>query len=284
MKKPARNIGAKAFAWYREPLTLGIATLVLLIAGVNIATRLADAEKAGQQLVWQNPTLTELSSAVVLLLILPLLFEFFERLPVNRQNWLRQLPTYVVASLVFSAVHVFLMVMIRKLFWPLLFDGRYQFFGDILAESLYEYRKDATTFILFLVLFIFSRQLRQARAVQGAAESVTLKSGATTILLPPGDFLYARSAGNYAEITSLSGTQLARITLADLEKRLRASACDAVRIHRSCLVNRTAITETTPITGGDLMVKLRNGERLRASRRYKDKLETPQSILGGGQP
>ena len=81
-------------------------------------------------------------------------------------------------------------------------------------------------------------------------------------------------ACNYAQITSLSATQLARITLAELEALLQANGCDAVRIHRSCIVNRAAILETTPIAGGDLTVKLRGGENLRASRRYKDKLSS----------
>ncbi len=269
------NYRRLAKARTRDPLIYSIAVITLVIAAINVSIKLSDAAGFGAPLVWQNPVTTEYSSVAALILILPLLFAFFDTRPLSLNNWHQQLLPYIAASLLFSLAHVFLMVGMRIAVWPLLFDAPYRFFAGGPGALLYEYQKDLVTFATFLLIAQLQRQMIAARAAgqqPKPSEPVTLKSGAATILLQPQEFLLAKSAGNYAEVTSLSGTQLARITLRELEATLQAHGCDAVRVHRSTIVNRAAIMETTPIAGGDLMVKLRGGDSLRASRRYKDRL------------
>ena len=259
----------------RDPLIYGIAVVTLIVAAINVSIKLSDAARFGATMVWQNPATTEYSSVLALILVLPLLFAFFDARPISLKNWPQQLLPYIAASLLFSLAHVFLMVGMRTAVWPLLFDGSYDFFSGGPGALLYEYQKDAVTFVTFLLIAQLQRQMIAAKAAGLQAkppEPITLKSGAATILLQPQEFLLAKSAGNYAEVTTLSGTQLARITLTELEATLQAHGCDAVRVHRSTIVNRAAIMETTPIAGGDLMVILRGGDSLRASRRYKDAL------------
>ncbi len=259
----------------RDPLIDIIVVVTLVIAAINVSIKLSDAAGFGVPMVWQNPVTTEYSSAVALIIILPLLFAFFDARPLSLKNWHHQLLPYIGASLLFSLAHVLLMVGLRMAVWPLVFDGPYRFFAGGPGALLYEYQKDAITFVAFLLVAQLQRQMIAAKAagqLPKPPEPITLKSGAATILLQPQEFLLAKSAGNYAEVTSLSGTQLARITLTELEATLQAHGCDAVRVHRSTIVNRAAIMETTPIAGGDLMVKLRGGDSLRASRRYKEAL------------
>jgi len=269
------NYGRLAKTRIRDPLIYGIAVVALVIAAINVSIKLSDAAKFGAPMVWQNPATTEYSSVLALILILPLLFAFFDTRMLSLKNWPQQLIPYIAASLLFSLAHVFLMAGMRTAVWPLLFDGPYDFFAGDPGVLLYEYQKDAVTFVIFVLIAQLQHQMIAAKAAGHQAkppEPITLKSGAATILLQPKEFLLAKSAGNYAEVTSLSGTQLARITLTELESTLQAHGCDAVRVHRSTIVNRAAIMETTPIAGGDLMVKLRGGDSLRASRRYKDAL------------
>ena len=259
-----------------DPLLYIIAAVTLVIAAVNVSTKLSDASGYGAAIPWQDPVTTEYSSGLVLIIILPFLFAFFDQHPITRINWHRKLPFYVATSILFSLAHVVLMVAARQLAWPMLFDRPYNFFAGGINELVYEYRKDAITFLMYLLIAELQRQVLLAKTSRATThEPIILKSGATTILLQPAEFLFAKSAGNYAEVTSLSGTQLARTTLAELEALLQQSGCDAVRIHRSCVVNRTAVMETAPIAGGDLSVKLRGGEKLRASRRYKETLASP---------
>jgi len=258
----------------RDPLLHVIAAVTLVIAAVNVSTKLSDAADFGAALPWQDPVTTEYSSATALILLLPFLFAFFEKHPFSLNAWHRLLLPYVSASILFSLLHVFMMVTARQIAWPFLFGGHYTFFDNGVGALIYEYRKDTITFLLYGLIAELQRQMHLAKAArrQGGTP-IILKSGATTILLHPTEFLFAKSAGNYAEITSVSGTQLARTTLAKLEKALQEQGCDAARIHRSYIVNRAAIMETIPIAGGDFKVKLRGGGTLRASRRYKNKLD-----------
>lgn len=273
MHEAPRSYLQLACARLRDPLLYVIAAVTLVIAAVNVSTKLSDAADFGAALPWQDPVTTEYSSATALILLLPFLFAFFEKHPFSLNTWHRLLLPYILASILFSLLHVFTMVMARQIAWPLLLEGQYDFFGDGVGALIYEYRKDAITFLLYGLIAELQRQLHLAKtAREQVGNPITLKSGATTILLQPAEFLFAKSAGNYAEITSISGTQLARTTLARLEKALQEKGCDAARIHRSYIVNRAAIMETVPIAGGDFKVKLRGGEILRASRRYKNKL------------
>ena len=47
---------------------------------------------------------------------------------------------------------------------------------------------------------------------------------------------------------------------------------DAVRTHRSFLVNRAAITETVPTGEGDVRILLSDGSEVPGSRRYREGL------------
>lgn len=258
----------------RDPLIYLLAGATLIIAAVNISTRLSDAADLGAAIPWQDPVVSEYTSAVAIIVLLPLLFAFFDVKPLRLAKWYRFIALYFLASILFSLAHVGLMVGMREIIWPLALAGDYRFFAGGYGELLYEYRKDGITFLLYLLIWELQRQIKAARAIAAMAEEpLTLKSGATTILLQPAEFLYATGAGNYAEITSLSGKQLARTTLKDLLNDLQQKGCHAVRIHRSAIVNKSAIMETKPLAGGDLTVKLRGGETLRASRRFKSTLE-----------
>jgi hypothetical protein len=247
--------------------------VTLIIGATNVGTKLSDAERSGLYLPFSEPIITEYSSAFALIFLLPFTFAYFDKLPITAANWYRRIAPYLALSIIFSLAHVGIMVALRMLFWPLILGGSYGFFDDGIGVLLYEYRKDAISFLVYWLFWLFHRQLKEARAGKAVlAEPIALKSGATTILLQAGDFIYAKAAGNYAEVTTSAGTQLARITLNDLMTLLRDKGCEAVRIHRSYIVNKNEIMETAPIAGGDLTIKLRNGESLRASRRYKDGL------------
>ncbi|MCC2617887.1 LytTR family DNA-binding domain-containing protein [Aestuariibacter halophilus] len=83
---------------------------------------------------------------------------------------------------------------------------------------------------------------------------------------------FITGAGNYAEIHLLDGKQvLQRETLTTLETQLDPEVF--VRIHRSSIVRRSAVTELRPNDKGDYSVILRSGEVLTLSRRNRSKLE-----------
>ena len=77
-------------------------------------------------------------------------------------------------------------------------------------------------------------------------------------------------------LTTPAGQHLLRITMAELERRLDPKRF--ARIHRSTMVNIDRIKEITPAWHGDFEVLLHDGQRLRLSRNFRDRL------LGGVRP
>ncbi|MFA3791735.1 LytR/AlgR family response regulator transcription factor [Aliiglaciecola sp. SL4] len=83
---------------------------------------------------------------------------------------------------------------------------------------------------------------------------------------------FISGAGNYAEIHLNDGKHvLHRETLSTLEEQLNPQ--DFVRIHRSSIVRRSAISELRPNDKGDYSVILKSGEVLTLSRGNRVKLD-----------
>lgn len=71
-------------------------------------------------------------------------------------------------------------------------------------------------------------------------------------------------ADDYAEVTTLDGTHLVRMTLAEFEKSLDPERF--IRVHRSRIVNVDHIVRAEPAGGGRLLLHMENGEAISASR------------------
>ena len=71
-------------------------------------------------------------------------------------------------------------------------------------------------------------------------------------------------ADDYAEVATLEGRHLVRMTLAEFEKSLDASRF--IRVHRSRIVNVDRIARAEPAGGGRLLLRMEDGEAIPASR------------------
>ena len=110
---------------------------------------------------------------LALLLLLPLLAFFWRRYPLKLSNIKSQLVKHLVASLLFSILHVSIMVLLREIaYWSA--GGNYDF-GPILREFIYEYRKDVWGYAFFLLFyqlyqFIYSRLKGEANLIDSEPE------------------------------------------------------------------------------------------------------------------
>ena len=96
------------------------------------------------------------------------------------------------------------------------------------------------------------------------------------LLIDVGDIDWIGADGDYVRVHTAGKSHLLRDTMAAMEGRLDPSAF--VRIHRSAIVNVDRIRELRPYSSREYSVILRDGTRLRLSRRYRDRLRTH---LGG---
>lgn len=255
-----------------------IAAVALAIGIVNALSGAQDAAwrggsyDVGRRLFW------EMSSIIVILLLLPI-----PVLAVRRMRRTPGLATQIgiaaAALLVFSSLHIIGMVGLRKLLlW--LADSAYDFHFS-LTTVLYEFRKDAVTAVLLgatLWLIESRRELRMAAHAalsapvappeQPASQLIWLRDGTSRIRVVPRDILWVASAGNYIEYCLANGTQhLIRGTLAATETELARFAI--VRVHRTRLANLHRVSGVDFKPSGDFELTFDNGQTLGGSRRYR---------------
>lgn len=261
-------------------LTLGIFLTVTTI--VEVLSHISEAERVGKMPIWGQALTGEVTSRVVILLLLFGLLILMIRTPLNLDNWRRRLPVYLLAMIAFSVLHVVLMVLLRKICWPVFIGAAYDFVpsgSSLLGEFVYEFRKDVVSFwTAFAVIGLFQHNATLQQELAGARQEarqfsrLTLKCGGRSIFLDAHQIEWAKAAGNYVELFSQGKTHLARMTLTALEDQLVAAGADTVRVHRSWLVNRKAIEQIRPAAAGDQQLLLTSEMQVPVSRRYRDRL------------
>lgn len=107
-------------------------------------------------------------------------------------------------------------------------------------------------------------------AVPPAAERIEVRDGDRVRFLDADDVSWVEANGAQVRLHTREGSVEIRATLAHLAASLDARTF--VRIHRSYLVNVTRVRELLPWFGGDAMLVLQDGHRLKVSRTYRAQL------------
>jgi hypothetical protein len=257
-------------------LALGVILSIYVVNALSVTTEL---RWSGSNYPSLYPWVLEGTAIIAMIIGLPLILWLGRRFPVEIGRLSTSLPIHLVGLLVYGLIQVILMVSFRTLVWPLAFDAQFVFGHSALDFFTYELRKQAMAYVgIQMVLstnMTIERLRLEAREAKREAQTnnrITLRCGGRTHLVEARGFVYARAAGNYLEARFEAGEQLARMTLTDLERLLTEAGIDPVRVHRSWLVNRDAITEIAPTGEGDVTLTLKSGDRIPGSRRYRDRL------------
>lgn len=258
--------------------------LILIVSYVVNAWTTGFELSGGGEYPAAEPWVREFASHAGLLAVAPLVPLALNIAPVGPLTWRWAVPAQIGFSIVFSVIHILLMVYLRKAAYPLLFDQGYTFGLNDPLIWLYEYSKDAFTYLIVIIGFSQNRALHQ-RAIEVEASRETastdkrleLKCGGRTIFVQAGDVISAQAASNYVEIQTGTGSHLARMTLAELERLLSAADMGHKRVHRSHIVNMNQVIEIVPTGEGDVTLHLRDGRTVPGSRRYRDTLVPAQA-------
>jgi len=259
---------------------------LLLIGGMLVAslvlgglTARTEVVRSGSSITWQETWVNAATSHAAILLLAPLFPLLLDRFPIPGDDWLRALPGHALGLLTFSALHVSLMLAARRLLFPGLVGFPYPVNLLAPAQFLYELRKDTFTYALLLVGFVTMRSVERHRRESESAlrtarrdRRLTLRTGASAVVVDAGEIGWARAAGNYVEVEVGGRTHLARMTLKRLEELLLAAGSRHLRVHRSYLVRLDAVRRVTPTGDGDVRLTLADGTVAPGSRRYRDRL------------
>ncbi|SEL01221.1 LytTr DNA-binding domain-containing protein [Roseateles sp. YR242] len=124
--------------------------LLSLSAAANATTVYLDIRRMGLDFDWWEPVTWEASSALMWMLLVPLIIRGMDAKPLRWGLWRRHLPYHLLFSLLCSMAHVLGMVGLRKLTYASL--GAQYDFGNWPRELGYEALKDVRSYALAVAL------------------------------------------------------------------------------------------------------------------------------------
>ena len=266
--------------WYA---TLFLFSYIFINNTINASSDIMEAQRDGELsfLLWE-PFVWEYSSAIGTLLLFPALVWLLQTQPFNWQKITRSLLTYLFASIIFSLLHVGIMVAIREFIYTIQ-DMQYDF-GLLWFELLYEYRKDLWGFLSLIVIiktyqYIVSQLTGEAKPInheENAQQDLNfdrllVKKLGKEFIICTDQIDWLESSGNYVNLHIGSRIYPLRTTMTHLISRLEPKGF--CRIHRSYAIRLDAIESITPLPSGDSEVKLITGKILNLSRRYKEQFK-----------
>lgn len=297
MTEPGKNLFER-YQPYRRWAELGFWVAVMATqAAIGTVIAVIDVRQSGREIATWQPVAWELTSHLALLALVPAVVAFEGRFPLSRRTWRRNIGWHVLGSVVFSLLHVALMVGLRQLVY--LWAGSRYDFGDWLSKWPYEYLKDARTYVLILIALwsyrVFMLRLQgEARVLdppEGLPEPETdadpspdapgsppqrpdrflVRKLRREFLIAAADIDWLQAQGNYVGLRVNGHDYLLRATLTDFLTQLDPARF--VRVHRSYAANLDRIAEIEPLDGGEARLHMRDGTHIPCSRRYRSALK-----------
>ncbi|MBX3585240.1 MAG: LytTR family transcriptional regulator [Ramlibacter sp.] len=289
------TIWLRRYQPYRRRAEVAFWVVVLgLNAAFNSAVAWMDLRRSRPDVQAWEPVLWEVSSVLVLGLMVPALIAFERRYPLRWERLPRHLGAHLVASVVFCAAHMALMFALRYPVYALV--GATYRPGPWLTQFGYEYLKDVRSYATLLLTVLGyrllllraqgeARVLDPAEAPAGEAPAPPTPTVATRperflvrklrkeFLVAAADIEWLQAQGNYVALHVHGHDYLLRSTLSDFMAQLDPARF--ARVHRSHVVNLDRIAEIEPTDGGDAVLRMKDGSTVPCSRRYRDALAGP---------
>lgn len=270
---------------WRRSFEIGFWIIQYLVSAVgNTLTVNMDVERLELGFADWQPAVWEGSSALMSLALVPVMVWWTRRVPFHVDTWRRALPLHVLGSLVWSALHVTGMVLIRKAAYTS--QGLHYDFSPWLWEFGYEYLKDVRTYAGIVLTIEAYRLLK--RRLQGEASLLSAPDEGPPVepvdrpqrflvrklgkefLVSASDIEWLQASGNYVNLHVRGRDYPLRSTLAGIEARLDPDKFQ--RIHRSYMVNLNQVTSIEPLESGDAKIHLKEGGSLPCSRTFRSSL------------
>ncbi|MET0582623.1 MAG: LytTR family DNA-binding domain-containing protein [Pseudoxanthomonas sp.] len=251
----------------------------------NSITTLMEIRRGQSDTQSWEPAVWEGTSALMwLLVLLPLIVWFTRRFPLHWDNWRRQLPWYLLASVGISILHVAGMVALRMLIYRS--QGMEYDFGPWGREFLYEYLKDIRSFASIVAIiesyrFVLRRWQGEASLLDvpdegppvepvELPERFLVRKLGRDFLVAANDIEWIQASGNYVNLRVRQHDYPLRSTIAGIETKLDPRRF--ARVHRSYMVNLDQVASIEPMDTGDARLHLKDGTTLPCSRRYRTDL------------
>ena len=270
--------------WRRWVETGFWVSITLFNAVANSVTVLMDLRALNTDVSIWEPLAWEWSSSLAWLALVPLVVWTSRRFPFHWDTWHRQLPWHLLASVIVSLLHVLGMVLLRELVYAS--QGREYDFGPWASGLGYEYLKDVRTYAAMVTVIELYRLV--LRRMQGEAsmlgepdegppvdavdrpERFLVRKLGREFLVAAADIEWLQASGNYVNLRVRGRDYPLRSTISGIEARL--DPAQFVRVHRSWIVNLDQVESIEPLDSGEARVRMRSGDIVPCSRRYREDL------------
>lgn len=278
---------------WRRSVEVGFWIVTYLVSAIgNSLTTNMDVSRLALGFASWQPVAWEASSAIAALALVPVVVWFTRRWPLHFDNWRRMLPVHLVASVVWSMLHVVGMIAIRKAVYAT--QGQHYDFGTWWWEFGYEYLKDIRSYAgvvgtIEVYRFVLRRWQGEAslldlpddgppvESVERPERFLVRKLG-REFLVAANDVEWMQASGNYVNLRMRGHDYPLRSTIAGIEGKLDPDRF--VRVHRSYIVNLDQVGSIEPLDSGDARVHMKDGSNLPCSRTYRGGLRQRVGLDG----
>lgn len=258
--------------WLFWPLFLGLS------CAANIRVVQLDLARSGAAVAAWEPLVWESSSALLILLLVPLVVLFDRHCVRHRLHWSSAAIAHSLAALLFCLLHVLGMVALRHLAYGL--AERSYDFGHWPSELFYEFLKDFRSYwliiaLIYLYRFLILRLQGEASnisegepdaAAAPATERFLVKKLGREFLIRAEQIDWIEAAGNYVSLHLGNTHYLLRDTMTHLASQLQVRGF--MRVHRSAILNLERLESLQVDETGDAVARLHSGAEIAVSRRH----------------
>ena len=118
---------------------------------------------------------------------------------------------------------------------------------------------------------ILMRVLRQLEAIaKRQAPRIAFKANGSVLLLDLADIFAVEAEGNYVSLRPRTNSYLVHDSLSSMAEKLKPYGF--IRIHRSVVVNISAVQELRPLPTGEYRLRVKGGKEYLVTRTYKHNL------------
>ena len=188
------------------------------------------------------------------------------RLANPKKIWAKA-PLNIGVALFFSFSHLLLFTSLFVLVSTLVFTPSHRFIGMFNTALSNQFYITLLWYAIVHSIAIALRNLNRTPSPTGVSEVIRLKKAGKIVTLPKESIQYIITDKPYSTIYTKDQKFLDNRNLKQLEAELNPSIF--ARVHRSSIVNTTAITELISRNNGDFDATLQDGKIIRFSRHYR---------------
>jgi two-component system LytT family response regulator len=115
-----------------------------------------------------------------------------------------------------------------------------------------------------------AREIQDQKAIAPQAPRIAFKAKGNILLLDLAEIWAVQAEGNYVSLQHRSNPYLVHESLSSMAEKLKPYGF--IRIHRSVVVNISAVAEIQPLPTGEYRLRAKGGKEYLVTRTYKNNL------------